>query len=256
MLIIQAGTAPAVIRDACGDISSWFRLALAPVAGEVRVVRVFDGEPLPPPDPAVPAVITGSWAMVTNRHPWSEATAEWIRQAMAIEAPLLGVCYGHQLMAHALGGEVDYHPRGRELGCHTVTLADAARNDSLLGRLPPVFRAHLTHEQSVLRVPAGARVLASSAHDPHQILRYGPRALSTQFHPEFTPALLRACIARRADALHGEGLDPQAMMDAAEEAPHARAILLDFATQSRSAPAPTAAWDPGIPVAGMPVPAC
>lgn len=230
MLIIQAGSAPAVIREACDDIPDWFRRALArapsPISpADVQVVRVFDGEALPPPDPARPAVITGSWAMVTDRLPWSETTAQWIRDAMALGAPLLGVCYGHQLMAHALGGIVDYHPRGRELGCHEVQLHDAAQADPLLAGLPARFQAHLTHEQSVLRLPPGATVLASSDHDAHQIVRYGPRAVSTQFHPEFTPAVLRACIARRAPQLASEGLDPQAMMDAAANTPHARAVL-------------------------------
>lgn len=52
--------------------------------------------------------------MVTDQEPWSEKTAAWIRNAMAMEMPLFGVCYGHQLMAHALGGRVEYHPQGRE----------------------------------------------------------------------------------------------------------------------------------------------
>jgi GMP synthase (glutamine-hydrolysing) len=66
-------------------------------------------KPLPAPDNATIAGDTGSWDMVTERLPWSEMTAAWIREAMAIEMPLFGVCYGHQLMAHALG-VVDYHP--------------------------------------------------------------------------------------------------------------------------------------------------
>jgi GMP synthase (glutamine-hydrolysing) len=74
------------------------------VAQKISVARVYAGEPLPAPDNATIAVITGSWDMVTERLPWSEMTAAWIREAMAIEMPLFGVCYGHQLMAHALGG--------------------------------------------------------------------------------------------------------------------------------------------------------
>src|SRR5688572_21533998 len=61
-------------------------------------------------------IVTGSGAMVTDRHEWSERSAQWLRDAAHDGMPLLGICYGHQLIAHALGGEVDYHPAGREMG--------------------------------------------------------------------------------------------------------------------------------------------
>ncbi len=80
-------------------------------------------ETLPAPDSQTVAVMTGSWAMVTDRLAWSEKTAAWIRSAMAVEMPLFGICYGHQLMADALGGEVAYHPAGRETGCKAITLS-------------------------------------------------------------------------------------------------------------------------------------
>ena len=127
---------------------------------------------------------------------------------VAADRALLGVCYGHQLMAHALGGMVDYHPLGREVGCHQVVLAAAAKNDDFFADMPEQFGAYLTHEQSVLVPPPGATVLARSDHDAHQILRYGPKALSMQFHPEFTAQLMAACIQRRAELLAAEGNPP------------------------------------------------
>lgn len=88
--------------------------------------------------------------------------------------PLMGVCYGHQLMAHALGGVVDYHPDGREMGSLEIEQHAVAALDPWLAGCPPLFHAHLTHLQTILRLPAGAKALARSAHDPHQIVRYGP----------------------------------------------------------------------------------
>jgi len=147
---------------------------------------------------------------------------------MEIGAPLFGVCYGHQLMAQALGGHVDFHPNGREMGSHRVRLLPGAESDPLMGGYPSEFPVHLTHMQTILRLPEGARSLARSDHDPHQIVRYGPNAVSTQFHPEFTPAIARACIERRTTALRDEGHNPEAMLSAIEAAPLARDLLQRF----------------------------
>ncbi|HED3192659.1 TPA: glutamine amidotransferase, partial [Klebsiella pneumoniae] len=169
-----------------------------------------------------------SWAMVTDRLAWSERTADWIRQAVAIDMPLFGVCYGHQLMAHALGGEVAYHPGGRESGSQTITLSPWGVDDPLLSGLPATFPAHLSHLQTVTRLPEGATVLAASAHDPHQIVRYGPHAVSTQFHPEFTAPIARSLIRHREAVLQAEGIDAQRLHDEVQESPQGAAILTRF----------------------------
>ncbi|HFE7623093.1 TPA: glutamine amidotransferase, partial [Klebsiella pneumoniae] len=97
LLLVQTGTPPTAIRQAHGDLPRWFRTLLAPWQTQLTTVRVFEDEPLPTPDNQTIAVLTGSWAMVTDRLAWSERTADWIRQAVAIDMPLFGVCYGHQL---------------------------------------------------------------------------------------------------------------------------------------------------------------
>ena len=228
LLLIQTGTPPVEISSDHGDLPVWFGHLLAPWRNKISVARVFAGEPLPAPDNHTVAVITGSWDMVTERLPWSEMTAGWIRDAMAIEMPLFGVCYGHQLMAHALGGEVDYHPAGREAGSKTVTLSANGLTDSLLADHPAPFSAHLTHMQTVTRLPQGAKVLASSRHDPHQIVRYGEHAVSTQFHPEITPEIARSLIAYRQAVLRNEGVDTDKLSREVEESPVASAILTRF----------------------------
>ncbi|WP_054517427.1 glutamine amidotransferase [Achromobacter xylosoxidans] len=229
LAILQMGRPPEDLRAVHGEQADWITAALAGVGTPLAVIQPAAGEALPDPAALRGAVLTGSWAMVTDREPWSERTAQWLRDAMAAQLPLLGICYGHQLMAHAFGGEVDYHPRGREIGLHAVARLPAAAADPLLAGLPERFPAHLTHEQSVLRPPAGATVLAGTAHDPHQILRYGPRALSVQFHPEFTAALMDACLARRQDFLAAEGHDVTALRAALAPTPHALGILRAFA---------------------------
>jgi GMP synthase (glutamine-hydrolysing) len=228
LLIIQVGTAPDEVRARFGDLPDWFCRVLERPRESVEVVRVFEGETLPRPDAQCVAIITGSWSMVTDLHPWSEATAQWIRDAMEIQMPLFGVCYGHQLMAHALGGTVDYHPRGREVGRHPVTLSPEALRDPLLQDWPATFTAHLIHEQSIIELPTCAQALGYSAHDRHQIVRYGPSAISTQFHPEFTPEIAGACIEQSAAALSAEGADPAALLRTLGETDHATRLLKQF----------------------------
>ena len=231
LLLIQAGTPPEDIRNPHGDLSLWFAAALPLHAETMHVVRVFEGEALPAPQAVLGAIITGSWDMVTDRLPWSEATAQWIREAMAIELPIFGVCYGHQLMADALGGVVDYHPAGREIGTQMVHLNADAQADPLLNTVPVAFPAHLTHMQTVITLPAGATVLAASDHDPHQIVRYGRNAISTQFHPEFTPDICAAVVRLRADVLVREGREPDALLASVEDAPEPLKLLRRFVEQ-------------------------
>lgn len=229
VLIIRTGRAPDKIRARHGDFPHWFRLGAGLQPQQLQIVDVAAGDALPAPGEVAGAIITGSAAMVTERANWSERTAGWIRDAMDVELPLFGVCFGHQLMAHALGGRVDYLPGGREIGTQSIDVPEASVGDSLA--LPNSFRAHTTHEQSVLEPPPGATVLARSARDPHQLLRYGPHAISTQFHPEFNADVMRAYIRRKHADLHREGNEPQAIFKAVAATPIARRLLRQFSRQ-------------------------
>lgn len=228
LLLVQTGTPPAPLRAEHGDLPLWFQHALGTHLGNLTVVRVFEGEALPVPDPSGAAIITGSWAMVTDRENWSESTAAWIRQALQAGTSLFGVCYGHQLMAHALGGQVAYLPDGPEIGDFAITLLPGADRDPMLRGVPGEFPAHVSHFQRVLTLPPGAVPLARSARDPHQIVRYAPNAFSTQFHPEFTPAIMASIIRARREILTGHGQDPDALLQQLGPTPEASGLLTRF----------------------------
>ncbi len=237
LLIIRTGRAPEVISARHGDFPRWFRLGLRLPAPHVRVIDVEQGDRLPDPRECAGAVITGSASMVTERLPWSERTAGWIRDAMDVDLPLLGVCYGHQLMSHALGGRVDYLPGGREMGTVRLTTAtEHAGGDMLGSSLPGSFHAHATHEQSVMDLPAGAVALARSERDPHHLVRYGKHAISTQFHPEFSAEVMRAYIRRKHDVLRDEGQAPDDMLAAVVATPAATMLLRHFVRSHLLAP--------------------
>lgn len=229
LLIILTGHAPDPIRSRLGDFDHWFRLAMRVPTSDVRVVDVTTGATPLPMDTVRGAVISGSAAMVTEALDWSERLAAWIREAVAAALPLFGVCYGHQLMAHALGGRVGTLPAGRAMGTQTVELLTTAADDPLLAGLPARFAAQVTHQQAVLEPPAGATVLGRTGDDPHHILRYAPHAFSTQLHPEFSVRAMRAYIRLRARALRAEDRDVPAMVAGVHAAPHARRLLRRFA---------------------------
>lgn len=185
--------------------------------------------------------------MVTDEPDWSENLAAWIRDRYQTPMPLLGICYGHQLMAHALGGRVDYHPLGAEVGYLPIHLSEQAHEHELLTHLPMQFPALLTHQQSVLSLPDHVQVLGSSAHDPYQILRYGPAQWSIQFHPEFFAGLLRYCVLRKAESWRAQGIDPKTLADPIQDTPDARRLLCRFVQiYSSSGPSGRRKNSPGV----------
>ena len=224
IIIVKTGEAVPAARSLGGDFEDWFVAGLGPDRVEARVVRVDRGETLPDvpalsPDAAV--LVTGSPAMVSHRLDWSERSAAWLAEAHRAGHPMLGVCYGHQLLAHALGGRVGPNPAGRRLG--RAELVEVELDDALLGRFTPGTAFHVSHVEAVLEPPPGARVVARAAHDPHHALHFGGRSWGVQFHPEFDRAVMRAYIESRADALRAEGQDPDA-------------LIADVASESRPKP--------------------
>lgn len=235
IFIMQTGCFPDEMRPRFGDFSQCLRRTMGVGDNDIHVVNVHENEALPHHSSFCATVITGSPAMVTDHAEWSERAAVWIRAAMANAHPMFGTCFGHQLMAYALGGTVDYLPHGREIGTCQIEIATRdATGDPLVRYLPPDFPAQLAHLQTIVKKPRGAITLASSAHDPNQIVRYGSNAISTQFHPEFTADVMSAFVQCQRRRLENEGYDVPALLKAVQASPQAGSLLQQFIARHRN----------------------
>lgn len=194
LLILKLGDTFAETAQTLGDFEHWIARGLHSAELPLCVLDPRRGDALPAPDTLGGVVMTGSHAMVTERAAWSEALAEWLRTAVPGGLPTLGICYGHQLLADALGGEAGNHAQGLELGTVQVRCLPAARDDTLFGALPDQFPAQVVHRQSALRLPPGAVPLAANDWEAHQAFRIGTQAWGVQFHPEFDAAAMQAYV--------------------------------------------------------------
>jgi GMP synthase (glutamine-hydrolysing) len=225
LLIIKAGTTCSSALHAFGDFEDWIKQGISQCRLPVIVVDAVAGAPLPKPEACFGVLITGSHAMVTENLPWSRAIETWIPDLVESGIPLLGICYGHQLLARALGGRVGYNPLGREVGTVQVLLKPAAGEDPLFRKINPVFQAHTIHEQSVLELPPGAVCLAGNAHERNHAFRIGECAWGVQFHPEYTLQIMREYIRKEVCCV----ADCNELLRAVSETPESGKILQDFA---------------------------
>jgi GMP synthase (glutamine-hydrolysing) len=232
ILIIKTGSTFDDLTAARGDFEHWTAAGLG--TDHWLCVDVRRGQPLPDPASVAGCVITGSHDMITDQTDWMRQTGRWVAQALTAGLPMLGICFGHQLMAHALGGRAAYHPDGPEIGTVSLTLTEAAGTDPLFAGLPATFAAHVTHSQTALVMPPGGVVLAASAHDPHQAFRLGPSAWGVQFHPEFDAQATRVYVQAQADTIRAHGGDPATAAASVCDTPESASLLRRFTVFCRA----------------------
>ena len=225
--LIKTGTTIEQIKPRHGDFEDWFAEGMG--VGNLLQIDVYRHEPLPSAERLSGIMITGSPAMVSGREDWSERTAEWLAKVVPTGLPVLGVCYGHQLLAHALGGRVAANPNGRQIGTVMTQMIDnKTKKDLLLGHLPATFAAQTSHSESVLELPDGAQRLAVSPLDQNFAVRFAENAWGVQFHPEFSGAVTADYIRYRSAALRKERLDPEALLQKTTETREAKTVLRQF----------------------------
>ncbi len=229
LYIIKVGSTFPATAKRFGDFDTWTEVTLGAVDVETCILDSEHGAALPAAVECAGVVITGSHAMVTDDLPWSVKLEEWIPSLLVARIPLFGICYGHQLLARAAGGQVGFHPRGKEIGTVAVHLLPDRANDALFRLLPKSFFVHVTHSQTVLRLPPSAIRLAVNNHEPNHAFRLGDCAWGVQFHPEYNADIMRSYIEEQADELDSAGRDVPELLCAVAETPVAAKTLRNFA---------------------------
>ncbi len=229
LLILKNGPAPNEIRPFYGNFEDHFLRAINLTRHEAQIIDMTNKPVLPKWERIAAVIICGSLSMITDREPWMELEAAWIRQAVSAEIPLLGICFGHQLLAYALGGKVADNPHGPEIGTVAVHLTPHADDDFLFMGMSSPLAVQAAHSQSVTEIPRNAVLLAGNEHDVHQAFRIGDCAWGLQFHPEFDVDICRALIISNRDQLLEKGQDPNSLLSRCRETPHSADIMRRFA---------------------------
>ena len=229
LIVLRAGDAAAPVAARRGEFFSWITREVGDAwAGEWAEHDIRTGEPLPGPRDADGFVITGSSSSVTERAPWMLRAEELVREIAKAGTPLFGICFGHQMVGQALGGLVAKNPNGREIGTVEVSLLPHAPLDPIFDGLPQRFCANHTHVDSVVELPPGARVLATTDKEKHAAFSIGEAIKCVQFHPEIDGDAMRGYVEARAHLIEGEGGDARAILEGVTDAPHGASTLRSF----------------------------
>lgn len=156
---------------------------------DLDVVRPYDGDDVPTADRYDGIIVLGGYmnALDDEHYPWLTNIRALIRDAAATDVPTLGICLGGQLVAEALGGQVTVGDGPSEIGAVRIDLT-GADDDPLFCESGPSMLVAEHHYDRIARLPAGARLLASSDRYENQAFRVGRAVWGVQFHPEVSPA--------------------------------------------------------------------
>jgi GMP synthase-like glutamine amidotransferase len=208
--IIETGLVSPQNRWCHGSYPQMFEEMIRAADGSVafNTVSIPAGDPLPDAGGLTAILITGSSAGVYDAFDWIEPLESFVRAAHGAKLPMVGVCFGHQLIAQALGGTVRKSEKGWGLGRH---LYDVAPGNGIVEGTRIALAA--SHQDQVIIPPPGAKTILSSDFTEHAALLYpGGTTLSVQPHPEFSVGYALACC----EMAHSKGHAPDGLVAAAK----------------------------------------
>lgn len=167
-------------------------------AMELTWIDLYRGE-TPPPAGAYDAYIcTGSRCSVYDDRPWIAALKDFVREVQECGKPFVGICFGHQMLAEALGGKVEKAAQGWGVGVHDMYIV---RPENWMTPQLSHCKLQYMHADQVQHLPRDSTLLASAEHCRVAMFRIGPRMLGIEGHPEFPAAYVEALLRDRLDRI-------------------------------------------------------
>jgi GMP synthase (glutamine-hydrolysing) len=219
VLLVDAVEAPADLSAGpLGSVEQWFGRCLVSERNlEIQTLPASSPKLAAAAERADGVIISGSLRDAWTDEPDVLQLLAFAQQIVSRRQPMLGVCFGHQLLGRALGGDVRRNPVGWEVGSTTVELTAAGSESPLFAGFDSQFSAIQSHRDAVLSLPANATLLATNAHTPIQAFSVGDRVFGVQFHPEMDGAILRHRWTERREKLRGQtAFDLDLALDSAE----------------------------------------
>lgn len=223
LYILKVGETFPTTKLQYNDFDTWIARFLK--KSKVKTINILGNEPLPNINSAKGFIITGSHSMVTQELPWSIRVEKYIQKLSKTNIPLLGICYGHQLINKALGGKSDYNKKGKEIG---IVKIRKTTNDPLLTNIPKIFYAYETHYQTAIKLSKGAIVLAKNQKENHQAIRFSKNIWGVQFHPEFDKNIMQEYILNQKNDLLRLGFNIDKLIDNIKSCHLSSTILINF----------------------------
>ncbi len=203
--ILKAGHA---IDEVCRQIADFEELIARrmeyPLQGIDVVDLAGDTEARVPERPAG-VIITGARLMVADRGGIFFRLISLAGMYLKKKVPILGICYGHQVLASLFGGSIAYLDGGVEIGTVAMARTAAGTDDELFSVLPEHFYGHASHRETVASASVTSLCCAKGERDAHHALSFGEGAWGIQFHPEFTEEVMRLYLSSQRESLEGEG---------------------------------------------------
>ncbi len=234
ILLYKTGeTAPELVAEV-GDYMKWFTRLVGDRAE--LVLHYGFRDPRPSTAGFAGVMVTGSPCSLVSPEPWMEEAAEFVRGVAREGRPVLGVCFGHQLIGRAWGGQVRINPKGWEAGTTTIALTEAGRRDPLFDGLPAELQVNQSHRDEVCPLGPGVQRLAGGAHTENQAIAVGDHVRGVQFHPEMSGVVIKRLISYRTrvlaeDANHrgrGEEAHAPALIARSGDTPFAERVVDNF----------------------------
>ena len=188
--IISCGPGLSEINDRHGYSFDWVTSMIKDKVDSIEVVKIYDNE-LPSCRPDDIWIITGSRYSVYDNIDWIASFKKLIIQGLELRGPMLGICFGHQIICNALGASVVKNDMGWEMGSSEVSLTDSGKKTDLFKGFNHTFSVYQSHQDVVSDVPENIKVLAQNEYGV-QSFSFNDNVFGVQFHPEFSFKVMKA----------------------------------------------------------------